>query len=68
MVLEEGLEISGDELDDDGDGLLITGLGDWTVVDKIGEVVVKEGVFAVSEVCAETSGAVVVRETISIDC
>lgn len=53
MVLEEGLETDGGELDDDEDDLLITSLGDWIVVDTIGEVVVKEGIFTASEVCAE---------------
>ena len=64
VVLEEGLETDGNELDD-GEGVLwITGLGDWTVVDTIGEVVVKEGVFTVSEVCAETSRVAIVRAAI----
>jgi len=36
-------------------------LGDWTVVDTIGEVVVNEGVFTVFEDCAEISDATVVR-------
>lgn len=68
VVLEEGLETDRGELDDDEDGWLITGLGDWIVVDIIGEVVVKEGVFTVSEDYAKISEAAAVRATSSTDC
>ena len=68
LVVEEGLEMDGDELDDGEDGWWIIGLGDWIVVVTIGEVVVNEGVFTVSEDCAEISDAVVVRAASSIDC
>lgn len=68
VVLEEGLETNGVELDDGEYGWWITSLGDWIVVDIIGEVVVKEGVFTMSEVCAETLGEIVVRADISTNC
>lgn len=39
VVLEEGLELDGDELDDDEDENFwwVTSLGDWIVVNTIGE-------------------------------
>ena len=47
LVVEEGLELDGDELDDGEDGWWITGLGECTIVVTIGEVVVNKGVFTV---------------------
>lgn len=46
----------------------MTDLGEWTVVDSIGEVVVNEGVFTVFEDCAKISEAAVVRAASSTDC
>ena len=37
------------------------------MVDTIGEVLVKEGVFTVSKVCIETSGEKIVRVDVSTD-
>lgn len=61
LVVEEGLELDGDELDDGENGWWIIGLGEWTVVDNIGEVMVKECVFIVSEDCAEILEAIAMR-------
>lgn len=68
MVLKEGLETDGDELDDGEDGWWIIILGDWTVVVTIGEVMLKEGVFTMSEDYAEISEVGAVREASSTDC
>ena len=46
----------------------INGLGEWTVVDIIGEVVVNEGVFTVIEDSVESSEAAAMKETNSIGC
>ena len=68
LIVEEGLELDGDELDYGEDGWWITSLGVWIVVDTIGEVMVKEGVFTVSEDCAKILEATAVRETSSTYC
>lgn len=69
VVLEVGLELDGDELDDDEDedGWWITNLGEWTVANTISEVVVKEGVFTVGEYCAEISVPAAMRVANSTD-
>lgn len=68
LVVEEGLELDGDELDDGEDGWWITFLGERNVVVTISEFVVNEGVFTVIEDCAEISKAAAVREASSTNC
>lgn len=68
VVIEEGLETYGGELDDDEDDWLISGIGDWIVVDTIAEAMVKEGVLTLSEDCGGTPRAAVVRAASSVDC
>ncbi len=73
VVLEEGLELSVDELNELEvfgwrGSLGINGLGEWTVVDIIGEVVVNEGVFIIFEDSTESSEVAVVRASNSTDC
>ena len=64
VVVKEGLQTDGGELDYDEDDWLISGLGDWIVVYTIDEVVVKEGVLIVSEVCGETPRATTIRQLV----
>ena len=68
VVVEEGLENDGGELDDDEYDWLISGLGDLIAVDTIDEVMVKEGGFTTSEVCKETPRVAVVRVASLVDC
>ena len=67
-VVEEGLETDGGEIYDDEDDWLISDLGDWIVVDKIDEVMVKEGGFTMSDDCEQIWDAVAVREASSTNC
>lgn len=73
FLLEERLEMVGDELDelemlDCRGNWGINGLGEWIVVDIIGEVVVNEGVFTIFEDSVESSEVEIVRAANSTKC
>ena len=67
VVVEEGLEIDGGELDDDEGDWLISDLGDWIVVDTVDEGVVKECGFTVNDDREEIWDVAVVTATTSTD-
>ena len=46
----------------------MTGLGEWNVVDTIGEVVINKGVFTVFQDCVEISKETTIGVASSTDC
>ena len=67
VVVEEGLETDGGELDDDEYYWWISGLDDWILVATIDEVVAKEVGFTTSEACEDTPRTTLVRATSLVD-